>query len=122
MPPADVPDGSKAGVARAGQQLDEQLLRLGIEGFGPVNSARESAQEALKGRTSEQAIKVLIRNHCLIAGSQGFVTNIGGFITMPGTLPASWLGQLQRPELAVLRPSTDAPAQVSERRHAHSAS
>jgi len=89
MPPADVPDGPRAEVARAGQQLVEQLLRLGIEGFGPFNSARESAQEALKGRTSEQAIKVLIRNHCLIAGSQGFVTNIGGFITMPVTLPAN---------------------------------
>ncbi len=62
MPPADVPDGPRAEVARAGQQLVEQLLRLGIEGFGPFNSARESAQEALKGRTSEQAIKVLIRS------------------------------------------------------------
>jgi len=30
-----------------------------------------------------------------------------------------WPGQLQRPELAVLRPSTGPPAQASERRHAH---
>jgi len=31
----------------------------------------------------------------------------------------SWPGQLQRPELAVLRPGTGPPAQASERRHAH---
>ncbi len=83
------PDEPRTGLARTGQQFVEQLLRLGVEGFGPFNSASESAQEALKGRTTDQAIKVLIRNHCLIAGSQGFVTNIGGFITMPVTLPAN---------------------------------
>ena len=88
-PPANNPDEPKNGLARAGQHFSEQLLRRGVEGFGPFASARESAEEALRGRTSEQAIKVLIRNHCLIAGSQGFVTNIGGVVTMPVTLPAN---------------------------------
>jgi hypothetical protein len=86
---ADQPDDKPKGIARASQNVLESVVRLGVDGFGPFKSARESAEEALKGRSSEQAIKALIRNHCLVAGSQGFVTSLGGFITMPVTLPAN---------------------------------
>lgn len=82
------PDEPKA-IAKAGQNVLEQIVRLGVDGFGPFKSAEDSAREALKGRTQEQAIRVLVRNHCLIAGSQGFVTNLGGFVTMPVALPAN---------------------------------
>ncbi|GAB3470016.1 EcsC family protein [Kineococcus endophyticus] len=77
------------GLARVGQGLVEQLLRLGMDGFGPFKSAQESALGALEGRTREQAVARLIRNHCLVAGSQGAVTSLGGFIVMPATLPAN---------------------------------
>ena len=87
--PAANNDNVATGLAKAGQQFVEQLLRLGVDGFGPFSSAEQSAREAMKGRSKEQAVKVLVRNHCLVAGSQGFVTNIGGFITMPVTLPAN---------------------------------
>jgi hypothetical protein len=30
-----------------------------------------------------------VRNHCAIAGAQGFVTNLGGIVTLPITLPAN---------------------------------
>lgn len=86
---SDPDDKPSTGLAKTGQQLVEQLLRLGVDGFGPFSSAADSAKEALRNRTREQAVKVLIRNHVLVAGSQGFVTNIGGFITMPVTLPAN---------------------------------
>ena len=76
-------------LAKAGQDLVEQLLKLGINGFGPFKSAAESASEALSGRTAEQAVTALIRNHSAAAGAQGFVTNLGGFIAMPITLPAN---------------------------------
>lgn len=82
-------DQPATGLAKAGSNLVDQLLRVGIDGFGPFKSAERSAEEACKGRTNAQAIKALKRNHCLMAGSQGFVTNIGGFLTMPVALPAN---------------------------------
>src|SRR4051794_31299219 len=83
------PNNDESGLVKAGQNLIEQLLKVGINGFGPFKSASESASEALSGRTPEQAVKVLIRNHCAVAGAQGFVTNLGGFITLPVMLPAN---------------------------------
>lgn len=77
----------ESGLARAGQKLVEQLLKLGINGFGPFKSAADSAAEALSGRTPEQAVKSLVRNHIAVAGAQGFVTGLGGFVTLPVTLP-----------------------------------
>lgn len=78
------------GLAKAGQEFLEQVVRKGVDGFGPFKSAEESAREALKDdRTPEQAVKALIRTHCIAAGSQGFVTGLGGFITMPVTVPAN---------------------------------
>lgn len=77
------------GIAKAGQDFMEQVVRRGVDGVGPFKSAKQSASEALKGRTTEQAIKTLIRNHVLIAGSQGFLTGLGGFVTMPVTVPAN---------------------------------
>ncbi|MCZ2821047.1 EcsC family protein [Modestobacter sp. VKM Ac-2977] len=76
-------------LARAGQDLVEQLLKVGINGFGPFKSAAESAAEASSGRTTDQAVSALVRNHAAAAGAQGFVTNLGGFIAMPLTLPAN---------------------------------
>lgn len=84
-----VPSGAPKGIARAGQQFLEQVVRLGVNGFGPFKSAGESAQEALRGRTPDEAVKVLIRNHCVVAGSQGFLTGLGGVLTMPVTVPAN---------------------------------
>jgi hypothetical protein len=84
-----VDEDENAGLAKAGEKLVEQLLKVGINGFGPFKSAADSAAEALRGRTPEQAVKALVRNHCAMAGAQGFVTNVGGFVTLPVTLPAN---------------------------------
>ncbi|WP_456598660.1 EcsC family protein [Blastococcus sp. SYSU DS0616] len=84
-----VEQAEDSSLVKAGEKLVEQLLKSGINGFGPFKSAAESAEEALRGRTPEQAVKVLIRNHCAIAGAQGFVTNLGGFVTLPVALPAN---------------------------------
>jgi uncharacterized protein (DUF697 family) len=82
-------DDENTGLAKAGEKLVEQLLNVGIDGFGPFKSAQQSATEALVNRTPDEAIKALIRNHIAIAGAQGFVTNLGGFVTMPIALPAN---------------------------------
>lgn len=85
----DVEPAAQTGLAKAGQEFFEKVVRLGVDGYGPFKSAEESARDALDGRTPEQAVRALIRNHCLVAGSQGFVTGLGGFITMPVTVPAN---------------------------------
>lgn len=82
-------DDLEPGRDDAGARLVNFLLHRGIGGFGPFKSAEDSAREALKGRTSEEAVKALIRSHCLAAGGQGFVTGLGGLIAMPVTLPAN---------------------------------
>ncbi|MCZ2859994.1 EcsC family protein [Blastococcus sp. VKM Ac-2987] len=84
-----VEEAEASSLVKAGERLVEQLLKSGINGFGPFKSAAESAEEALRGRTPEQAVKALVRNHCAIAGAQGFVTNLGGFVTLPVALPAN---------------------------------
>ncbi|SDP11140.1 EcsC protein family protein [Klenkia soli] len=83
------PKVDDSSLARAGEKLIEQLLKVGLNGFGPFKGAEDSAQEALRGRTPDEAVKVLIRNHCAIAGAQGFVTNLGGIVTLPVALPAN---------------------------------
>ncbi|ATE53100.1 EcsC family protein [Actinosynnema pretiosum] len=81
---------SSSAVQRAQQGAVEQLLRLGIDGFGPFKSARQTADEALaKGLTRERAIRQIIRQHVAAAGAQGFVTNLGGLLTLPVALPAN---------------------------------
>jgi hypothetical protein len=89
MPTTQPEPAEDSSLVKAGEKLVEQLLKLGINGFGPFKSAAESAEEALQGRTAEQAVTALVRNHCAIAGAQGFVTNLGGFVTLPVALPAN---------------------------------
>jgi hypothetical protein len=76
-------------LERAGYQLVEQLLTVGINGFGPFKSARDSATEAMRGRSQAEAVTALVRSHVALAAGQGFVTNLGGFATMPVSLPAN---------------------------------
>lgn len=84
-----ITDVESSNLVKAGERLVEQLLKTGINGFGPFKSSAESAAEALRNRTPEQAVKALVRNHCAVAGAQGFVTNVGGLVTLPVALPAN---------------------------------
>lgn len=40
----------------------------------------------------ERAIRDVIEQHVRLAGVQGFVTNVGGVVTMPVTVPANMAG------------------------------
>jgi hypothetical protein len=61
---------------------------------GPLPPAAEAADKQLaeqKGNV-ERAIHEVIENHVRYAGAQGFVTNIGGLVTMAVTVPTNISG------------------------------
>ena len=73
-------------------RLIQVLLDAGIDGLGPLKSSRELADAArLDTRTTEGAVKKIVRSHVVKGGVGGFVTGIGGFLTMPIALPANVL-------------------------------
>jgi hypothetical protein len=57
-----------------------EALSRAIRGVGPLPPAAEAAD------------KQLVENHVRYAGAQGFVTNIGGLVTMAVTVPANVTG------------------------------
>jgi hypothetical protein len=81
-------------VAAAAEQIVSKILSVGIDGLGPVKGAVEVAEEALSSARGdvEAAIDKLIRTHVRLAGTNGFVTGLGGFATMPISVPAGLSG------------------------------
>ncbi|MFC7491977.1 MULTISPECIES: EcsC family protein [unclassified Knoellia] len=75
-------------------KLVENLLDSGIDGKGPFDSAATVAAGALKknGGNVDKAVDSVIRSHLKLAAAGGFVTSLGGFITLPVSLPANVLG------------------------------
>jgi len=75
-------------------KLVENLLDTGIDGKGPFDSAAEVAAGALKksGGDADEAVDKIIGSHLKLAAAEGFVTSLGGFITLPVALPANVLG------------------------------
>jgi hypothetical protein len=71
-----------------------QALERAIRGVGPLPGAAAAAQKQLDQHDGdvEKAIKELIENHVRMAGAQGFLTNIGGLVTMTVTVPANITG------------------------------
>lgn len=88
LPVADRRDSDEGLVGR----LVDILLDAGIDGVGPLRSARELADQARREtRTTESAVKKVVRSHVVKGGIGGFVTSVGGFVTMPVALPANVL-------------------------------
>src|SRR5688500_11838889 len=72
-------------------RLVTMLVDTGLDGRGALSSARELADAALakSGGDREQAINRLARSTVLTGGIGGFVTGLGGFVTMPVSLPVN---------------------------------
>ena len=72
-------------------RLVEMLVDTGLEGRGPLSSARELAAGSLSkhGGDPEKAIAALARATTVKGGVGGFVTGLGGFVTMPVSLPVN---------------------------------
>ncbi len=74
-----------------GEFLVEQIIRVAIHGVGPVKGAAVVAEEHLAGSGGdrEKAVRRLIATHVRLAAVSGFVTGLGGVVTLPLTIPAS---------------------------------
>jgi hypothetical protein len=72
-------------------QAVRDVLERAIDGVGPVPGAARSADAALRkaGGNIDQAVDSLISAHVRMAGAQGFLTNLGGLLTMAVTVPAN---------------------------------
>jgi hypothetical protein len=72
-------------------KLVDLLVDVGLEGRGPVAPVEQIAVEALTraGGDREKAIAALARRSMVRGGVGGFVTGLGGFVTMPVSLPVN---------------------------------
>lgn len=71
----------------------QRVLGLGIDGVGPFRSAASVATRALDRHASEaQAIDDVIESHSRLASANGFVTGLGGLVTMVVALPINVVG------------------------------
>jgi uncharacterized protein (DUF697 family) len=72
----------------------QQALDRAIRGAGPLVGAAAAGQKQLDEHHGdvEAAIKDVIENHVRMAGAQGFLTNIGGLVTMTVTVPTNIAG------------------------------
>ena len=73
-----------------GLKILDKLYNSAINGLPISESADVLAMEYLEkyGNDSKKAAKVMIRNQIVKCSTTGFLTGLGGFITLPITLPA----------------------------------
>jgi hypothetical protein len=71
-----------------------QSLDRAIHGVGPLDGAALAAEKQLDEQHGDvdAAIREVIENNVRLAGAQGFLTNIGGLVTMSVTVPANIAG------------------------------
>jgi len=65
-------------------------MDVGIDGAGPLKSAKEMAAWARDDtRSTEAAVRKIARQTVARGAVGGFVTSLGGFVTMPVALPVN---------------------------------
>jgi hypothetical protein len=71
-----------------------ESLHRAINGVGILPPAAEAADKQLAEQRGnvDRAIHEVIENHVRYAGAQGFLTNLGGLVTMTVTVPANIAG------------------------------
>ncbi|WP_299442229.1 EcsC family protein [uncultured Phycicoccus sp.] len=86
----DAPGDDGVLAAQAVRVVDT-ILELGIDGRGPFASAAKVADSALRSADGdvEKAVESIVRSHTTRAGAEGFVTGLGGFVTLPVALPTN---------------------------------
>lgn len=71
-----------------------EALNRAIEGIGPLHGAARAAEKQLNEQRGdyEKAISEVIENHVRMSAAQGFVTNLGGLVTLAATIPTNITG------------------------------
>lgn len=79
---------------RANSNVIRHTLQVAIQGAGPLPAATAAADKELAGAggDSEKAIRELTAGHTRMAAAQGFVTNLGGLVTLAATIPVNLTG------------------------------
>lgn len=87
------PHATKLAPSLTSSFVREALSRA-IDGFGPLPGAAAAADAQLREQHGdvEKAVHEVIENHVRWSGAQGFVTNLGGLVTMAVTIPANITG------------------------------
>lgn len=89
---AKQPQQDTGAFGNAVTRMIENLLDIGIDGRGPLDSAQQVADQArAKHPVGDEAVDSVVRSHLRVGAIGGFVTSLGGFITMPVSLPANVL-------------------------------
>lgn len=72
----------------------QKVLDRAVSGIGRFDPAAEVAEAAMAAhdRDVEEAVEALIGSHTRLAATQGFLTNIGGLVTMAVSVPANVTG------------------------------
>lgn len=77
-------------TARTANAIVRKLMDVGMDGMGPLDSVAEVVRDARKDQPdAEKAIDDICRSHIKMAATGGFVTGVGGLLTMPVALPAN---------------------------------
>lgn len=80
-------------LERTATTLVAKLVDAGIDGLGPLDPASVVADGArARSVGTEEAIDELVTSHGRLAAAGGFVTGLGGFFTLPISLPANVAG------------------------------
>jgi uncharacterized protein (DUF697 family) len=71
-----------------------RVLEIAIDGYQRFPGAEQVADRHLakNGGDAQLAIDAVVDQHIRLAGVQGFVTSIGGLVTLPVALPANLTG------------------------------
>jgi hypothetical protein len=88
-----IPDVHRV-APNANRGLVQQAEIRAIKGVGPLPPAADAADKHLKdcGGDVDKAVHDVIETHVRLSAAQGFVTNIGGLVTMAATVPANISG------------------------------
>lgn len=75
-------------------QFVHSALDRAIRGAGRLEGAAAAADKALAAAEGDEnkAVRDLIEKHVRYAGAQGFLTNLGGLVTLPVAVPANIAG------------------------------
>ena len=88
-----LPDAHRVAPNLTSGFVHQTVLRA-VNGIGPLPSAAAAAEKQLAEQDGvvADAIQELIENHASMAAGQGFLTNLGGLVTMAATIPVNITG------------------------------